>query len=69
MRVTRNGRPVAVRKYGVENGYAQPTLVWQMNANAVASGTVHVMVRGIRVAGTNRVYTRSYRVRMFTPRG
>ncbi len=68
VRVSRNGKPVAVRKYGVENGYAQPTLVWQMRASSVASGTVHVIVSGIRVAGSHRVYSRNYYVKMFTPR-
>ncbi|MET0997157.1 MAG: CAP domain-containing protein, partial [Marmoricola sp.] len=68
VRVSRNGKPVGVRKYRVENGYAQPTLVWQMRAGAVASGTVHVIVSGIRVAGSHRVYSRNYYVRMFAPR-
>ena len=56
-----------MRKYRVENGYAQPTLVWQMPATSVRSGTINVVVRGIRIAGSHRVYTRTYTVRMFTP--
>src|SRR6478735_6805611 len=60
VRVSRNGKPVAVRKYRVEGGYAQPTLVWQMRASSVRTGKIHVVVRGIRVAGSHRVYSRSY---------
>ena len=67
VRVSRNGKPVAVRKYRVENGYAQPTLVWQMPATSVRSGSISVSVRGIRIAGSHRVYSRAYTVRMFTP--
>ncbi len=60
-------RRLAVRKYAVENGYAQPTLVWQMPAGISKTHTYRVVVTGIRRPGIRRNLTHSYTVRLFTP--
>ncbi len=64
--VYRNGQRVSAAKYHVENGYAQPTLVFRVPASQARSGTFTVVVRGIRTGGT-RSFSYSYKVRMFTP--
>ena len=68
VRVYRNGTLLRTTKYGVENGYAQPTLVWQVPSSVSRSGYFRVVVSGIRRTGTSTRYTRSYWVHMFTPR-
>ena len=64
--VSRNGTPIRTVRNRVENGYAQPTLVWQIPADQARSGTYRVVVRGIRLG--SQQYTSSYTVRMFAPR-
>lgn len=65
VRVFRNGQPMRAVRYRPHNGYAMPTLVWQLNAAQAKSGTYRVVVRGIKV-GKKKI-TRSYSVRMFSP--
>ena len=67
VRVTRNGKAVRVTKNPVHNGYAQPTLVWEMPGSVARSGTFKVAVSGIRRAGSKKRFSRSYTVTMFTP--
>ncbi len=56
-----------VHKYAVENGYAQPTLVWQMPASFSRTHSYKVVVTGIRRAGIRRNLSHTYTVRLFTP--
>lgn len=56
-----------IRKYAVENGYAQPTLVWQMPASFSRTHSYKVVVTGIRRAGIRRSLSHTYTVRLFTP--
>lgn len=65
--VSHDGRSLAVHKYPVENGYAQPTVVWQLPRGAQASGSYHVVVKNIRHRGSARRFTARYTVRFFTP--
>ena len=51
----------------VENGYAMPTLVWQLPSATSRSGLFKVEVSGIRTAGSSQRTARSYSVRLFTP--
>ena len=67
VRVWRNGTLLRVVKNPVVDGYAQPTLVWQMPTNLARSGTFKVEVRGIRRSSSGKRCTRSYYVRMFAP--
>jgi uncharacterized protein YkwD len=67
VRVYRNGVRVQATKNPVVNGYAQPTLSWQVPASVAKSGTFKVLVSNIKV-GKKR-YSTSYSVAMFTPRG
>lgn len=67
VRVYRNGVPIRATKLRVHNGYAMPTLVWQMPASVSKSGNFRVVVRGIRHTGKKRTYARAYTVSMFTP--
>src|SRR3954447_2777588 len=46
VRVYRNGQSVPLTRLAVHNGYAQPTLVWQLAASVRKSGTFTVVVRG-----------------------
>ena len=55
-----------VHRYAVHNGYAQPTLVWQMPAGS-NSGVYRVVVTNIHKSGFARTFTRAYRVHFFTP--
>jgi uncharacterized protein YkwD len=64
--VYRNGHRISATKAPVENGYAQPTLVFNIPANQAKSGTYTVAVRNIRTGG-NRAYNYTYHVSMFTP--
>ena len=66
VKVYRNGVRVPARKYGVHDGYAQPTLVWQLGSSVPRSGNFRVVVSNIKRAGvTLRPY--SYRVYLFNP--
>jgi len=58
---------VSVHQYRVENGYAQPTLVWQMPASMPRSGTYRVVVTHIKRQHHRRYQHTSYFVRLFTP--
>lgn len=66
VRVYRNGTAVRAVKLRVVNGYAQPTLAWQIPSSQAKSGVYRVVVSGIKV-GKKR-YATSYVVRMFAPR-
>ncbi|HET6166692.1 MAG TPA: CAP domain-containing protein [Marmoricola sp.] len=65
--VYQNGVGIAVRKYAVENGYAQPTLVWQMPSSISKTATFRVVVKNIRRKGTTKRFKYAYTVRLFTP--
>jgi uncharacterized protein YkwD len=67
VRVWRNGTPVKILKNPVVDGYAQPTIVWQMPTNLSRSGNFKVEVSSIRKTAKSTRYTRTYTVRMFTP--
>jgi uncharacterized protein YkwD len=67
VRVWRNGTLVKTVKDPVEDGYAQPTLVWELSPDLARSGTFKVEVSNIRATATSTRYTRTYVVRMFTP--
>lgn len=67
VRVFRNGSAVRVQKQPVHNGYAKPTLVWELPDSVARSGTFRVVVSGIRRAGSKKRFTRAYTVSMFTP--
>jgi uncharacterized protein YkwD len=63
--VFRNGHRISASKLRVENGYAQPTMAFNIPASQARSGFYTVMVRGIRAG--RRSYTYTYHVSMFTP--
>jgi uncharacterized protein YkwD len=67
IRVFRGTTAIAVHKYSVENGYAQPTVVWQMPSGFSKTSTYRVVVRNIRRKGTSKRFKYSYMVRLFTP--
>lgn len=67
VRVWRNGTLLQTTKNAVENGYAQPTLVFNVPTAVAGSGTFTIAVSGIRTAGSNASYSHLYRVTMFTP--
>jgi uncharacterized protein YkwD len=67
VRVYRNGVSIPVRKYTVHNGYAQPTLVWQMPSSFSKTSAYTVVVKNIRKKGTTKRFKYSYTVRLFTP--
>ncbi len=67
VRVYRNGVPIYAAKNPVHNGYAMPTIVWQVPASIAKSGSFRVVVSGIRRAGKRKSFSRSYGVAMFTP--
>ncbi len=67
VRVTRNGSAVRATKNPVSNGYAQPTLVWELPDSVARSGTFKVVVSGITRSGSSKRYTRTYTVTMFAP--
>jgi hypothetical protein len=64
--VYRNGQRISASKSPVENGYAQPTLVFNIPASQAKSGNFTVKVSNIRTGG-NRAYTYTYHVNMFAP--
>ena len=65
--VYRNGISIPVHKFAVENGYAQPTLAWQMPASFSKTSTYRVVVKNIRRKGTTKRFKYAYTVRLFTP--
>lgn len=65
--VYHGSQQLTVRKYRVENGYARPTIVWQMPSGFIPSGSYQVKVTGIRHSGSSKRYSSSYVVRFFTP--
>lgn len=65
--VYRGTTSIKVHKYRVENGYAQPTLVWQMPDNLSPTGSYRVVVKGIRHRGSAKRFQTSYTVKLFTP--
>ncbi|SDS33547.1 Cysteine-rich secretory protein family protein [Nocardioides scoriae] len=67
VRVTRDGTAIKAVKQRVVNGYARPTLVFQVPASLATSGTFKVSVTGIRRAGTSKRYSTSWTTTMFTP--
>jgi uncharacterized protein YkwD len=67
VRVYYAGHRIPVRKYRVENGYAMPTLVWQMPAGFSKTGAYRVVVTHIKKRGTHKRLHKSYVVRLFTP--
>lgn len=67
VRVYQNGVSIPVHKFAVENGYAQPTLVWQLPSTISKTANFTVVVTGIHRRGVRRALHYSYTVRMFTP--
>jgi hypothetical protein len=63
--VYRNGARIQATKLRVENGYAQPTVVFDVPGSQATSGTYKVVVRNIRAG--SRSYSYTYGIRMFTP--
>jgi hypothetical protein len=56
-----------VHQYRIENGYAQPTLVWQMPAGMAATGSYRVVVSHITKKGSRHLLRTAYTVNLFTP--
>ena len=67
VRVYQGTHRIPVRKYRVENGYAMPTLVWQMPAGFSKTGAYRVVVTHIKKFGSHKRLHKSYVVRLFTP--
>jgi uncharacterized protein YkwD len=67
VRVFRGTTRIPVRKYAVHNGYAQPTVVWQMPSGFNKSAAYRVVVKNIRKKGTTKRFKARYTVRLFTP--
>ncbi|MDO9495396.1 MAG: CAP domain-containing protein [Nocardioides sp.] len=61
--VRRNGRPVRIKKYAVHDGYAMPTLVWEVYG-LEKTGKYVVTVTGIKGAAAPAV---RYAVKLFMP--
>ena len=58
---------LAVHKYHVENGYAQPTVVWQMPAGFSTTSAYRVVVSNIRHKGSKKRFKTAYTVNLFAP--
>jgi len=58
---------VAVQKYAVHSGYAQPTVVWQMPAGFSKTDSYRVVVTHIKHKGSSKNFKTAYTVRLFTP--
>lgn len=65
--VFQGSRKISVRRYAPHNGYAQPTLVWQMPKSFDKTAAYRVVVSGIKAAGTPGTLRQEYTVRLFTP--
>jgi len=58
---------LSVHKYAVENGYAMPTVVWQMPASFAKDGAYRVVVTNIHHRGSSKRFKTAYTVQLFTP--
>jgi uncharacterized protein YkwD len=58
---------VPVHKYAVENGYAQPTVVWEMPPGFSKTSSYRVVVKNIHRKGSSKRLKYAYTVRLFTP--
>jgi uncharacterized protein YkwD len=58
---------LSVHKYRVENGYAQPTVVWQMPAGFSTTSAYRVVVTNIRHKGSKKRFKTAYTVNLFAP--
>lgn len=58
---------IGVHKYPVENGYAQPTVVWQMPAGFSETSAYRVVVTNIRHKGSSKRFKTAYTVNLFAP--
>jgi uncharacterized protein YkwD len=67
VRVYQGTHRIPVRKYHVENGYAMPTIVWQMPAGISKTAAYRVVVTHIKKRGSHKRLHKSYVVRLFTP--
>jgi uncharacterized protein YkwD len=67
VRVYYGGQRIPVHQYRVENGYAQPTIVWQMPAGFSTTGAYRVVVKHIKKAGSRKLLHTAYTVNLFTP--
>jgi uncharacterized protein YkwD len=67
VRVWRNGTLLSATKNPVADGYAQPTITWQLKPSLTRSGTFKVQVSGIRATAKGKASSHTYVVRMFTP--
>jgi uncharacterized protein YkwD len=67
VRVYQGTHRIPVRKYHVENGYAMPTVVWQMPAGFSKTSAYRVVVSHIKKRGSHKNLRKSYVVRLFTP--
>ena len=67
VRVYYGGSRIAVHQYRTENGYAQPTVVWQMPAGMATTGSYRVVVTHIKKRGHRHLLRTAYTVNLFTP--
>jgi uncharacterized protein YkwD len=67
VRVYYGGHRVPIHQYRVENGYAQPTIVWQMPAGFSTTGSYKVVVKRIKKRGSRHLLHTAYTVNLFTP--
>jgi hypothetical protein len=67
VRVYHNGVRIPVHKYAVENGYAQPTIVWRMPSGFSRTAAYRVIVKNIRKKHSSKRLKYAYTVRLFTP--
>lgn len=67
VRVLRNGKRVHAHTYRVHNGYAQPTLVFQLGKRVRTSGNFKVIVSNIKRSGSRKSFRHKYRVKFFAP--
>jgi uncharacterized protein YkwD len=67
VRVYSSSGRVPVHKYAVENGYAQPTVVWEMPPGFSKTSSYRVVVKNIHRKGSSKRLKYAYTVRLFTP--
>lgn len=67
IKVTRNGVSVPVTKHKVHDGYAKPTLVWDMPSGYERTGKYVVQVQNIKRSDSTTIYSYQYAVNFFTP--
>jgi uncharacterized protein YkwD len=58
---------VPVHKHRVHNGYAQPTVVWEMPQGFSKTDSYRVVVTHIKRKGSSKNFKHAYTVRLFTP--